>query len=668
MLDSLVHLLLHLPLGLFLASAVVEWFVASRNRKDLEPCMLWLLCCTVVTGSAGVLAGFVAYFWKADTPKLDYALWLAAACAVGTAAWGLKRMARNRGILTLSERYLLAGPGSIPQRKPGQLVLITSYRIMLTAAVGLAAYATMQLPGKIDPELLARAKARKAEREQQLAAAAVEATKKATPAFTGTEAKKTETPATTVAAAPVDESMDPTKLVVASAAEAEEAAKLAAEPLPGDPPAPPPPPGGSAAMAAPDEKGVYATVIRPMMTAHCVKCHGPEKQKGGLRLDTPAYMQEGGDEGPVLLAGAPEKSVLYTSVILPKEHDDFMPQNGDPLPDKDKQALKAWIATGADFGTGAPVVAAAKTTKAVPVVAKMEETRPVSRNSMYATKIRPIFSSQCVKCHGPKLQKGDLRLDSPDAIRAGVNGKPVIVPGKPDRSRVYAVCKLPSNDPDFMPQKGSPLSKSHMETLEKWILAGADLGDGVAIPQNGGGNFAVDKYSSDLPEPPKELLEKLKREHVLVRAISANGRVLELDFSHSERAGELRLDELKPIFVNIHTLDLSRTSASDRDVGWAGQMPNLTRLLVSRTQISDKSLEYMRGCPRLEQINLYDTPVSDAGLAHLSSNTKLLKVYAWQSKVTTAGAAALKKKIPEVVVSLGDQVITPPPPAAMTNR
>src|SRR5882672_6356877 len=54
--------------------------------------------------------------------------------------------------------------------------------------------------------------------------------------------------------------------------------------------------------------------VRPVLHASCVPCHGPEKQKGGLRLDSRAGLQKGGDSGAVVVAGDPDKSLLMKAV------------------------------------------------------------------------------------------------------------------------------------------------------------------------------------------------------------------------------------------------------------------------------------------------------------------------------------------------------------------
>ncbi len=293
---------------------------------------------------------------------------------------------------------------------------------------------------------------------------------------------------------------------------------------------------------------------------------------------------------------------------------------------------------------------------AVPVMAKsMEPARPVSRNSQYFSKIRPIFARACVKCHGADKQKGDLALHNPDAIRAGINGKPAILPGNPEKSRVYACIILPPDDPDFMPQKGQPLSVSDRKAIFDWIKAGADLGDGVSIPSGQGGVFLVDAIAAGLPEPDATVLASLQKDHVNVRKLSQNGRMLELDFSHSDRAlGDLKLAELAPIALNIHTLDLSRTRVKDADLAALAGMRNLARLILSRTEIGDAGLAHLAGNAALEEINLYSTGVTDAGMAPLAGLKSLKKVYLWQSKATAAGTQVLQQAVPGVQVSLGN--------------
>jgi hypothetical protein len=306
-----------------------------------------------------------------------------------------------------------------------------------------------------------------------------------------------------------------------------------------------------------------------------------------------------------------------------------------------------------------------------PPAAPAETARPVSRNSAYFAKVRPIFAKACIKCHGAEKHKGDLALHNPDAIRAGINGKPAIIPGNPEKSRVYACIILPQDDVDFMPSKGQPLSVTDKKTLYDWIKSGADLGDGVSIPGGGGGAFTVDNLSEGLQDVDPALMEALLREHVIVRPLSKNKRVVEVDFSHSDRVySDLKLSELAPMALNVYKLDLSGTKVKDADLAALSSMKNLQSLILSKTEIGDAGMANLKNNTSLESINLYNTMVSDAGLANLSGLKALKKVFVWNSKATEAGAKQLQEAIPGVSVNVGamEAKIVPPKPAATPKK
>src|SRR5258708_39396706 len=54
--------------------------------------------------------------------------------------------------------------------------------------------------------------------------------------------------------------------------------------------------------------------IRPVLAEHCFGCHGPKKQSHDLRLDSRAAMLKGGDNGPALIPGDADNSLLIQAV------------------------------------------------------------------------------------------------------------------------------------------------------------------------------------------------------------------------------------------------------------------------------------------------------------------------------------------------------------------
>lgn len=96
------------------------------------------------------------------------------------------------------------------------------------------------------------------------------------------------------------------------------------------------------------QRTVYAVQIKPLLDRSCVECHGPDKVKASLRLDSYASLMSGGDSGADVVPWDPAHSELIRRVTLPPDDDDFMPNNGkNLLSEADKALLWSWIAAGA---------------------------------------------------------------------------------------------------------------------------------------------------------------------------------------------------------------------------------------------------------------------------------------------------------------------------------
>jgi hypothetical protein len=111
------------------------------------------------------------------------------------------------------------------------------------------------------------------------------------------------------------------------------------------------------------DKVDFAKEVWPVLEQQCLKCHGAEKQKGKLRLDSLEAALKGGKNGPAFVKSDAEKSEMVRRISLPKSDDDFMPSEGEPLSKEIVAKIRAWIDSGAEWPDH--------------VVAKKEPTRPV---------------------------------------------------------------------------------------------------------------------------------------------------------------------------------------------------------------------------------------------------------------------------------------------------
>ncbi len=96
-----------------------------------------------------------------------------------------------------------------------------------------------------------------------------------------------------------------------------------------------------------DSKVLYSDLVQPILNAKCVACHGPEKQKGKLRLDSLEAIL-GGSDGENVIPGKVDDSLMTFRVTLPKDDGDVMPPEDEPQLSKEEiEVLKFWVASGA---------------------------------------------------------------------------------------------------------------------------------------------------------------------------------------------------------------------------------------------------------------------------------------------------------------------------------
>lgn len=91
-----------------------------------------------------------------------------------------------------------------------------------------------------------------------------------------------------------------------------------------------------------DSADIFLDVVHPLIQSKCQSCHNGDKMKGELLLTGYAEMLEGGENGPSVVPGDLENSLLYQRITLPPTHDDYMPAEGKEGFNDDQIALIQW--------------------------------------------------------------------------------------------------------------------------------------------------------------------------------------------------------------------------------------------------------------------------------------------------------------------------------------
>ncbi len=102
----------------------------------------------------------------------------------------------------------------------------------------------------------------------------------------------------------------------------------------------------------------------------------------------------------------------------------------------------------------------------------------------FATQVKPILEAACIHCHSEKNSKGDLIMETKEAMIKGGEDGTALVPGDPAKSPIYSLCLLAEDDDDVMPpKKEGVLDKTQIAIIGDWIKQGAPWPEGVVLKQ-----------------------------------------------------------------------------------------------------------------------------------------------------------------------------------------
>jgi hypothetical protein len=97
----------------------------------------------------------------------------------------------------------------------------------------------------------------------------------------------------------------------------------------------------------PDAETFFEVKIRPVLAGTCFRCHGGKKVSGGLRVDSRAALQRGGDSGPAVVPGDPDRSLLVQALRYTIADIKMPPDKR--LPDPVAADFAAWVKQGAPW-------------------------------------------------------------------------------------------------------------------------------------------------------------------------------------------------------------------------------------------------------------------------------------------------------------------------------
>lgn len=285
--------------------------------------------------------------------------------------------------------------------------------------------------------------------------------------------------------------------------------------------------------------------------------------------------------------------------------------------------------------------------------------------------IYPILDSRCTSCHNESKSKGDLQMQTVEALlRGGENGS-VFVAGNSEESEIIKRIHLSENDEKHMPPEGkTQLTDDQIKLLAWWIDEGASFdkkvsqvaaNDEIQAVLNSLVDPDADKsnveklLASQVRPADEQVLRRLENEDVRITTLGEEVHWLQAIVLQNQPNDSL-MNHLGKVSEQLTWLDLGDTSISDKELSYFSEFKNLTRLHLDNTLVTDEGLRHLKDLHYLEYLNLYGTHVSDKGIRYLAGLKNLKKLYVWQTRVTKEGADQLQQNLPGVEVNHGDWV------------
>ena len=198
-----------------------------------------------------------------------------------------------------------------------------------------------------------------------------------------------------------------------------------------------------------EESPVFETDVLPIFTRYCFNCHGKSSPQLGLDLRSARHVLRGSQNGPVIVKGSLEKSLLWEKV---SKREMPLALFKLKLSDAEIETVRKWILAGAPSSQPTELPA--------DVQAQFDR---------FEGEIRPLLIERCADCHGGDSREADLDLRSLESLLRGSKQGPVIVEGFSDKSVLIRKITSKTMPP---PEAGEPLSGEEISLLTSWIDKG----------------------------------------------------------------------------------------------------------------------------------------------------------------------------------------------------
>ncbi len=274
--------------------------------------------------------------------------------------------------------------------------------------------------------------------------------------------------------------------------------------------------------------------------------------------------------------------------------------------------------------------------------------QPSATSTFFEGAIRPVLDKKCISCHGASRQKGGLRLDTPEGIRAGGKHGDILTEGTGPAELIRRIT-LSIEDEDHMPpREKEQLSNLETELIAEWVRTGSSftrLADSMNASlidkwkETTNGTVALPWWpGSDIGPADEESIIELRKAGVRVGQLAMGNHHLEVVFTASSSTDPSAWDALERVLPNVVLVRFSFSKVTDQQLARLSKAENLRRLHLDHTAVTNQGIRSLAGLKQLQFLNLVSSGVGPGLMAELNDFGSLKEVYLF-------GAAVPKEEI-----------------------
>ncbi len=295
-----------------------------------------------------------------------------------------------------------------------------------------------------------------------------------------------------------------------------------------------------------------------------------------------------------------------------------------------------------------------------PILGKEEKTVSLTEAEVFTDLVQPILQTKCESCHKAGKVKGDLRLDSPEALIKGGKSGALIAEGDLGSSLLLKRINLPSDDKKHMPPKNkTQLSEEEMLILKEWVANGASFDQRVTETDPEGELLRLAKNrfeahpSYSFASADYEDIHQLNNFFRSVKPLYPGSAALEVSYFGISAFDPASLSELTTVKNQIVKLNLNKMPLADADLGFLRELKNLEELQLNFTAVTGNHLSLISELTQLNNLAVSGNAIDKESLAELAKMKHLDKLYLWQTGLDEHEKTSLTSSLSSTAIDFG---------------